>query len=124
MSHYKLSLNSFPKTTFTGSSSLPLPRPHSEISLVSATNREFDLRDRLNHFDRKQAKQNRSEEERWAASQKWKYKVERNIVLKDYKQTRATTNQITPSIDDWLRMNSKTRHQYPVVSANELHPKQ
>jgi hypothetical protein len=121
MNNYKLSLNNYPKTAFSTSVSPRFPRPHSEISLVSATNRDFDLRDRLSHIDRKLAKQHKLEQDSLLRTQKWNYRVEKNIVLKDYKHTKATSNQQTPSIDDWLRMNVKTKHL--VLSSNELQSK-
>jgi hypothetical protein len=118
MNNHKLSLNNYPKTQYSTSVSPRFQRPHSEISLVSATNRDFDLRDRLNHIERKLAKQHKLEQDLLLRTQKWKYRVEKNIVLRDYKQVKATSNQLTPSIDDWLRMNVKTKHL--VLSSNDL----
>lgn len=58
-------MNSLKKTTWhhqvgsngslSSSASLRFQRPQSEINLVSATSREFDLKERLNHNDRKLA---------------------------------------------------------------------
>ena len=62
MNNYKLSLNNYSKVSWQISPHLQ--RPQSEISLVAVTSREFDLKERLGHYDRKLAQQHMNDLDR------------------------------------------------------------
>jgi hypothetical protein len=111
--------SSYGKSTWSASSTVsPRHRQHSEINLIVATHRDFDLKAKLNIYDRKLAQQLKNEERMLLRSQKWKYKVEKNNVLKDVNNPKSNTNNLTPSVDDWLKMNIRTKHM--VLSSSDL----
>lgn len=99
------------------SSSSPRQRLTSRITIVSANCRDYDHKEKLSLYERKMTKEYLENEKKLKQAQKWKTKVEKNLMLKDiFNTTQSTTNTnstqsfLSPSVDEWLNMSNKRRN--------------
>lgn len=111
------------------SSSLKSKLNPSHITVLKASCREFDHKEKMNVYDRKLANEYSEMERKLQKSQKWASRVEKNIILKSIYNKRITDLEglvedgLTPSVDEWLQMNSKKRNAKTSLSVKVTKPK-
>jgi hypothetical protein len=110
MSSFYSSPSSSAKTRMTNSP--------AQMTLLKATSREFDHREKNNVYDRKLAREHTEMERKLRQSQKWSNRVEKNLIFKQIYNKRITDldslvsdeTALTPSVDEWLEMTWKKRN--------------
>lgn len=96
-------------------SSSPTTRLDSQITVISANCRTFDHRIKLEIHQRKLSQDFLNTEKRLKGMQKWNHRVERNKVMKEIYQNTQSTEQLTPSVDDWLKMNKNEKRRNSII---------
>jgi hypothetical protein len=96
-------------------SSSPATRLDSHITVISANCRTFDHRVKLEIHQRKLTHEFLNEEKKLKGTQKWNHRVERNKVMKEIYQNTQSTEHLTPSVDEWLKMNKNEKRRNSVI---------
>jgi hypothetical protein len=98
------------------SSSNQWHRLSSHVSLISASLRDYEQKEKLIVYQRKFERQFFSSEQSIKRAQKWNYRAEKNNLINQIyncqKKKFDSIFLISPSIDDWLKMSMRKKHMF------------
>ena len=97
------------------SSSSSKQRLNSHITVLSANCRTFDHRVKLEIHQRRMSQDFMATEKNLKRVQKWNLRAEKNNVMKDLYQNVSMKEQLTPSVDDWLKMNKNEKLRNSII---------
>jgi hypothetical protein len=137
-------MNEFHKLSSTSQSK----RLNSHVTILTASRREIEYRDKLKHLERKVSLDMSNREKQHKNQLKWNSKAEANLMFKHIfnnnqpppssivklhdtdlidtvmmmknKRDLKTSQQLTPSVDEWIKMRSTKNNQKTTIQNSKL----
>lgn len=137
-------MNEFHKLSSTSQSK----RLNSHVTILTANRREIEYRDKLKHLERKVSLDMSNREKQHKNQLKWNSKAEANLMFKHIfnknqpppssivklhdtdlidtvmmmknKRDLKTSQQLTPSVDEWIKMRSTKYNQKSTIQNSKL----
>ncbi len=113
-------MNNFTKL----SSSSSQQRLNSHVTVVTANSRDIDCKFKLEIYQRKMSQELTNIENKLKRMQKWNHRADKNNIIKQIynnnsnnksKNESANKEQLTPSVEEWLKMNMKEKNRLSII---------